>query len=328
MSGSSDRAEGGRSGLLPVDKPAGPTSHDVVARARKALGERRVGHTGTLDPFASGLLLLLIGPATRLSEYITGLDKTYEATARLGVSTDTLDPEGEPLERDEAWRALGEDEVRGALESLRGRHPQVPPRYSAKKVRGETAHRRVRRGESVELDAVEVEIHEIELLEVLLPEVRFRLRSSSGTYVRAVARDLGVRLGTAAHLTALRRTGVGSFRVEDALPDAALESAGGTGEGPSVLDRVSEVWVPAVAALRHLPVLEVDESAEEDLRHGRPVALPHPEEGAPGGGSEAPSGGPEAPEGAPIALVRGGRLLAVGERLGARIQPRKVFRGG
>ncbi|MBW3535341.1 MAG: tRNA pseudouridine(55) synthase TruB, partial [Gemmatimonadetes bacterium] len=210
-------------GVLPVDKPAGPTSHDVVGMARRALETRRVGHTGTLDPFATGLLLLCVGPATRLSEYLTGLDKTYEATALLGTRTETEDAEGAVVSRDDRWKALEPSEVRDAVAAMVGPMAQVPPAFSAKKVAGEAAHRRARRGESFTLEAVVVEVYAAELLEVALPEIRFRVRCSSGTYVRALARDLGESLGTGAHLTALRRTRVGAFPVDGALPPPALE---------------------------------------------------------------------------------------------------------
>src|SRR5690606_28992033 len=133
-------------GVLPVDKPEGPTSHDVVALARRALGIRRIGHTGTLDPFATGLLLLCIGPATRLAEYLTGLDKTYEAVARLGVATDTLDHTGEVVQRSDGWQALSPEAVRNAFEEQRGRRLQTPPVYSAKKIGGRRAYELARKG--------------------------------------------------------------------------------------------------------------------------------------------------------------------------------------
>ncbi|NIP58321.1 MAG: tRNA pseudouridine(55) synthase TruB, partial [Gemmatimonadetes bacterium] len=205
----------GADGVLPVDKPVGPTSHDVVARARRALDTGRIGHTGTLDPFASGLLLLCVGPATRLSEYLTALEKSYVAVARLGVGTDTLDPEGAVVERSDSWSELDRARIEEASASFLGRREQVPPQFSAKKVGGEAMYARARRGERVELSPIPVEIHELELLGVDLPDVRLRIRCSSGTYVRALARDLGAALGEPAHLAELRRTAVGSFRVQD-----------------------------------------------------------------------------------------------------------------
>jgi tRNA pseudouridine55 synthase len=203
--------------VLPVDKPEGPTSHDVVAAARKALSERRIGHTGTLDPFASGLLLLCVGRATRLAEYFSGLDKEYEAEARLGIATDTLDRDGNVVAVSERWSEVTEEGLEAALGALRGDIEQVPPQFSAKKVEGERAYKSARDGRRVELPPVPVTVRELTLTGVDLPFVRFRVRCSSGTYVRALARDLGAGLGVGAHLTALRRTAVGPRSVEGAL---------------------------------------------------------------------------------------------------------------
>lgn len=285
--------------VLPVDKPEGPTSHDVVARARSALDTRKVGHTGTLDPFASGLLLLCVDAATRLSEYLTALPKTYLATARLGVRTDTLDPEGEVVASSEAWTGLEPDEIREALEGFRGPQRQVPPQFSAKKVGGEAMYEKARRGQRVELEPVEVEIHGIELLGTELPEVRFRLRVSSGTYVRAVARDLGDALGLPAHLTALRRTGIGGLDVDDAVPLDALDRE----------EAVRRAALSPARALAHLPRVAVGEDDARRLATGQTVR---------------PAGGETPPTGA-VALIHGDVLVAVGEPRGAVIQPRKVF---
>jgi tRNA pseudouridine55 synthase len=161
-------------GVLLVDKPVGPTSHDVVQRVRRTLGDRRVGHTGTLDPIASGLLLLCVGPATRLSEYLSGFHKEYDALVRLGASTTTHDLEGDVTARSDAWRTLSPAQLEAALCGLEGRLLQVPPEFSAKKVGGEAAHRKARRGESVVLPAAEVWIHALELMDVDLPDVRVR----------------------------------------------------------------------------------------------------------------------------------------------------------
>ena len=291
----------GAGGVLPVDKPAGPTSHDVVARARRSLGTRRVGHTGTLDPFATGLLLLCVGPATRLSQYLTGLDKTYEATAVLGVRTETDDPEGAVVASDERWRGLSREEVEGALAARVGRQAQVPPAFSAKKVGGEAAHRRARRGEAVALEPVEVEVFEAGLLDLALPEARFRVRCSSGTYVRALARDLGEDLGTGAHLSALRRTGVGPFGVEGALSLEALDD-------PAA---VAAAWIPPARALAHLPRVEVSADEAARLAHGQTLR---------------PASDAAPPEG-PVAAVREGELVAVGEMEEGALRPRKVFQG-
>jgi tRNA pseudouridine55 synthase len=287
------------SGVLPVDKPEGPTSHDAVAQARRALRLRRVGHTGTLDPFASGLLLLCLGPATRLAEYLTALPKRYLATLRLGAATDTDDRMGEMVSRSEGWRALGEGEVRAALLEQQGERAQLPPVYSAKKVGGERMYAAARRGEEVHRTPVPVTIHSIEVLRVDLPEVEFDVRCSSGTYIRAVARDAGERLGVGAHLTRLRRTEVGGFAVGDALTLDALVDP----------EAVRAALLAPAAAVRHLPPVIVEEDGARALAHGRPVPAPG-----------------DAPAGVPLALLSpGGELLAIGERSGDHVQPRKVL---
>ncbi|HUG41440.1 MAG TPA: tRNA pseudouridine(55) synthase TruB [Longimicrobiales bacterium] len=288
-------------GVVPVDKPAGPTSHDVVAAARRALGLRRIGHTGTLDPFATGLLLLCLGPATRLSEYLTGLPKRYEANARLGVRTDTLDSTGAVLARNDAWRALAPESIGEAFEAERGTHLQQPPAYSAKKVGGRRAHELAREGEAVHPDPVEVTVHSLEVLEVDGPLVRFTLECSSGTYVRAVARDAGERLGVGAHLTQLRRTAIGTFRVEDALQTDRLD------------DRVAatSALISPLEALRHLPAATLDADAARRVRTGQAVPWP--------------GRGPAGPGGGLVALASGGELVAVAERDGDLLRPRKVF---
>ena len=251
-------------GVLPADKPAGPTSHDIVDAARRALGERRIGHTGTLDPFASGLLLLCIGPATRLAEYLIGLPKSYRATARLGEATDTLDPDGTVTRTSDAWRALPESVVRRAFEGHVGQREQRPPAYSAKKVGGERLHEKARRGEAVEAEPVRIRIHRLAVEDVDPPDVTFTLTCSSGTYVRAVARDVGEALGCGAHLTALRRTAIGPHRVDGALSLEELNDPG----------RVAGAMLTPLAALAHLPRLELDAEAAAAVAHGRPVPAP------------------------------------------------------
>ena len=250
-------------GFLAVDKPAGPTSHDIVAEARRALKIRKVGHAGTLDPFATGLLLLAVGAATRLIEYLGPLEKEYVATARLGETTETLDPEGESAFVSDEWQKLNGEEIVVALNSFVGQMDQMPPVFSAKKVRGESAHRRARRGEPVELRPSPVTIHEVEVLALSLPEVTFRLRCSTGTYVRSVARDLGERLGVGGYLSALRRTAIGPFRVEDALAPTDLGDPEKVGSG----------LLSPRQALQHLPGLEVGETEFQRLGQGQSIAL-------------------------------------------------------
>ncbi len=203
------------SGLVVVDKPGGITSHDVVSRVRRLSGTRKVGHAGTLDPMATGVLVLALNRATRLLGHLTLEDKRYDATIRLGATTSTDDAEGDLLES-RATDDLTDDAVRRALATFVGPLDQVPSAVSAVKVDGKRAYARVRAGESVELPSRRIVIHSLEVDTVELPDVRVSLHCSSGTYVRAIARDLGAALGVGGHLTALRRTAVGSFTLDDA----------------------------------------------------------------------------------------------------------------
>lgn len=284
-------------GILLVDKPAGVTSHDVVAVVRRALAVRKVGHAGTLDPFATGLLVLGIGRATRLLEYLTGLDKEYEATARFGVATDSQDPEGAVIAEDDCWEDLTADRIRAVAGGMVGSLLRSPPVYSAVKVGGVPAHRRVRRGESVELPPREATVHALEVLGVDLPEVRFRVACSSGTYVRSLGVELGQRLGTGCHLTALRRTRVGTFDVRDAV---GLEAVRGGGIP-------ARARVDAVSALAHLPRVVVGPDEAAMLATGKKV----------------PNGAPEC--GAAVFALPGDRLVAVGAVRDGVLEPRKVF---
>jgi tRNA pseudouridine55 synthase len=290
--------------VLPLDKPSGPTSHDVVARARKALGLRRVGHSGTLDPFATGLLLLCIGPATRISEYLQGLPKTYLATAVLGVSTDSLDLDGSVTERRPVPDALDREAVSAALGSFVGGYAQVPPQFSAKKVGGEAMHRKARRGESVPLPPVPVTIHEAELVSFDSPTVTFRITCSAGTYVRSLARDLGDRLGTGAHLVALRRERIGVLTVSHALPADRL------GDPDAVVDHA----MAPLEALAHLPRVEMTPAEGRRIQNGQAVPVAALEAGE----------GDDLSEGL-VVLSLAGRLLAMAELVEGSIRPRKVF---
>src|SRR4051812_34102260 len=234
-------------GVLLVDKPRGPTSHDVVAIARRALGTRRVGHTGTLDPFATGLLLLCVGPATRVAEFLTGLPKRYRARVRLGVRTTTDDPEGEVEAESDAWRALTRADVDRELAALRGPQLQTPPRFSAKKIGGRAAYQLARRGDEVVLAPAAVEVFELDVVAWDPPDLDLDVACSSGTYVRAIARDLGEALGVGAHLTALRRTSVGGFTLDGALTLDTLGDAAAVAAG----------WIEPARAVAHLPCVEV-----------------------------------------------------------------------
>jgi tRNA pseudouridine55 synthase len=250
-----------------VDKPAGPTSHDVVAAVRRALGERRVGHAGTLDPPASGLLVVLAGRATRLARFTSGLVKRYTGTVQLGTETSTDDATGIPVAGpDEHWRAAGLERLRTALEEIRGRTAQLPPAVSAKKVAGERAYRVSRRGETPDLHPVPVTVYRLDLVDADLEAGRLGIvvECSAGTYVRAIARDVGRALGSLAHLTALRRTGIGPWQVGDALP---LDQV-----GPAALRPMAE-------AVAHLPHVDLAAADAAKLAHGQRLATARPEEG-------------------------------------------------
>lgn len=297
-------------GLLLVDKPEGVTSHDVVFRVRRRLGVRRIGHTGTLDPFATGLLLLLVGPFTRLADLYHGLPKSYDATMALGRETDTDDLTGKTVSEDAGWRGLDAEAIRTSVAARKGVGRQVPPAYSARRAGGERAYALARRGEHPELDAREVRIHEIEVTDIDLPRVRFRASVSTGTYVRALARDIGRDLGPGAHLTALRRAAIGSFGVDGATsPDAAAKAVAAA----------SAAWRPGLAALPWVPRRELNEGERDEIRFGRSVergdVLPPPQ-------SARDSVGPIA---APVALHASDDLFAIAEERDGRLYPKKVF---
>ncbi len=247
----------GPRGILLVDKPAGITSHDVVARARRALHTRKIGHAGTLDPMATGLLVLGVGSATRLLTYIVGLDKTYEATIRLGVSTDSDDADGAETARVDA-AAIGDAAIAAGIAALTGTIAQVPSRVSAIKVGGRRAYDLARAGEQVELTAREVTVSRFALLQTRrgdgVIDLDVVVDCTSGTYIRALARDLGAALGVGGHLTALRRTRIGPFEVADAVQ----EIAPGT---PLRSD--------AEVASSVLGVFAVTADEARDLRHGK-----------------------------------------------------------
>jgi len=286
-------------GVLPVDKPAGPTSHDAVAAVRRALRTRQVGHTGTLDPFASGLLLVCVGPATRLAEYLTGMPKTYLATMRLGVATDTDDLTGDMIASSDDWRSISREQVEAALATQVGTIQQLPPLYSAKKVAGERMYAAARRGEEVERTPSAVTIYTIRLTSFDLPDVEFEVECGAGTYIRAIARDVGDALGVGGHLRTLRRTAVGPHSVDGAVPLSELGDA----------ERVAAAMLAPLEAVAQMPRVVVDEAGLALLRHGRAVPA-----------------SPETPSGAAVALAsEGGELLAVGERHGDVVRPRKVF---
>ena len=264
----------GRSGILLIDKPAGITSHDVVARTRKRAGTRKVGHAGTLDPMATGLLVLGINNSTRLLTSLVGLDKEYFATIRLGSATNTDDADGEPIEVAEPGRleTLTAAAVSAALVPLTGTIRQVPSSVSAIRVDGKRAYTLVREGETVELAARSVTVSALEVFGSRrgagFYDLDVRVRCSSGTYIRAIARDLGASLGVGGHLTALRRSMIGPFSVADA---SELES----------LDVAAALIAPATIATALFPVFALDADQAVDLGHGKRLVAERPD-GLPG----------------------------------------------
>ncbi len=250
-----------RAALFLLDKPPGPTSHDLVALVRRLTGIKRVGHGGTLDPLASGLLPVFVGTATRLIEYLTEQDKCYEADLRLGIQTDTDDAEGVPV-HEAPVPDLTLAEVDAALAPFRGEIQQVPPTFSAIKVGGVTAHRAARRGEPLEMTARTVTIHELAALHYTPPLVHIRMRCGSGTYVRAVARDLGRALGCGAHVVAMRRTAINGVSADQAVAPAALEAAFAEGRG-------WDLGAPLDTFLRHWPHVTLNPEQRALIAHGR-----------------------------------------------------------
>jgi len=281
-------AEG--SGLLLVDKPAGITSHDVVAIVRRAAGSHRAGHTGTLDPFATGLLVVLTGRGTRLIPYIDGEPKVYDATIRLGVETDTDDATGTAIRDAEPPT---DEVVDTAIAQLTGEIDQMPPAYSAKKVSGVRAYAAARRGAALELRPTRVTIREWRLLARRGADIDVRITCSGGTYIRALARDLGRLTGSAAHLSALRRVRSGNFAVDDAVTLDALRAG-------SVRLRPLRDAVPL------LPVQSLEPPELTRVLHGNPI--------------DAKTGGSR------VALLDGDALVAVAARTGDTLSPTLVLR--
>jgi tRNA pseudouridine55 synthase len=258
-----------------VDKPVGPTSFTVVRQIRRATGVRRVGHGGTLDPLASGVLPVCLGEATKLAPFLLGADKEYEVTIRFGVETDTDDADGTVTETRDP-RRVSEAVLRHALERFRGRISQVPPAFSAIKRDGRPLYDYARAGQRINVSPREVTIHGLDLLGFGGPDdVRLHVHCSKGTYVRALARDLGRALEVGAHVTALRRTRSGPFALADAR---ALDQILGalSGELPSALPLVR-----LAAALGHLPQVQVEEALARDLRAGKRVAWATATQGSP-----------------------------------------------
>ncbi len=263
-------------GALIIDKPEGFTSHDVVARIRRATGMRRVGHAGTLDPFATGVLVCCIGRATRLVQFLVGLDKEYEAKVRLGYATDTQDRTGKQITPLRSSNELSLEDLRRVLDQFTGQQLQTPPMFSAKKVGGERLYRAARAGREVEREPVSVTVHSIKLIEEEgsawnvtgdgTSDFRVSVRCTSGTYVRTLAHDIGERLGVGAHLVELRRTAVGHFRLRDALKLDEVEAMARE-------DLCAGLMSP-FGMLSHLPALRLDDERVSLVTNGRAFSLP------------------------------------------------------
>ncbi len=251
-------------GILNVEKPAGRTSFQIVALVRRQSGVKKVGHAGTLDPIATGVLLICLGQAVRVSEYLMELPKTYRGTVRLGVATDTYDAAGIPVFEGDT-EAVSEERLRVALEALERQEQQVPPSHSAVKVGGTPAYRLARAGRPVRLRPRKARIERIDLISYRPPlVVEIEVQCGKGTYIRTLAHDLGRLLGCGAHLQALRRTAVGPFSSEDAISTQRLETALADGTWQHLL-------LPLDYGLGHVPTVHLDAEMEKEVRYGRPL---------------------------------------------------------
>ncbi|HET7892806.1 MAG TPA: tRNA pseudouridine(55) synthase TruB [Candidatus Sulfotelmatobacter sp.] len=259
-------------GVLIIDKPAGLTSHDVVNRARRILHERSIGHLGTLDPMATGVLPLVTGTLTRLAQFYTASEKTYEGTVRFGFATDTYDAEGEPTTTPQTVN-LRAEEVEAVAGRFRGLLEQTPPPFSAKKIHGVPAYKLARQQKDVVLKPVQVEIKEFVILNVEVDRVRFRARVASGTYMRSVAHEMGRELACGAHLESLRRTSVAEFNLEDAHPleEVATAAADASENASPGLD---DLFIHPRKLLPQFPSVTADEPTAARIRSGRTVNLP------------------------------------------------------
>jgi tRNA pseudouridine55 synthase len=253
-------------GILVIDKPAGLSSHDVVNRVRRILDQRSVGHLGTLDPLATGILPLVVGNLTRLAQFYTGSEKNYEGAIRLGFATDTYDADGDPTSAPQPV-AVTLDQLATIAAQFRGKIAQIPPPFSAKKIKGVPAYKLARKKQDVPLAPVQVEVKEFEILACDRDTATFRARVSSGTYIRSIAHAIGRVLGCGAHLAALRRTVVAEFTLEDAHTLASLEAARRE-------DRLDEVLIHPRKLLPHFPSVAVNEEQAARIRTGQTVNLP------------------------------------------------------
>lgn len=258
-------------GVLLIDKPIGPTSHDVVARVRRALDTRAVGHAGTLDPMASGLLVALVNEATKLSPYLSADDKVYDATIRFGAETDTLDAQGNVTRTSDLPRDMSKEAIQAACSSMSGKVMQKAPAVSAIKVDGKALHARVRAGEDVDAPVREVLLREALVEDVTATDAHVRVDCGKGFYVRSFARDLGELLGSLAHLTALRRTQSGQYDVSHAVDFVLVqEAANGSAAAKATL---REKLLSLEQATSTLPRVSLNAQGTEDVRHGRALSV-------------------------------------------------------
>jgi len=292
--------DGGNEGILVVDKATGPTSHDVVAMARRTLQVRRIGHCGTLDPLASGVLVLCIGPLTRLSDWISRGGKEYGATLRLGATSSTDDALGEIQPGGEEVPCI--EQIEAAMVPLRGWIDQVPPAHSAVKVDGVRSYRRARRNEAIQLSPRQVRVDRFEIVDFEVPRLRTRVECGKGTYIRSLARDLGVALGCGAYVETLRRLRIGTMRVEDAVGLETLRSG-------DDYEALQAAYVePRLALQGILEPLDIDADAARVFAHGQPLTVvdAQPDEER--------------------AIFAGGRFVGIGRTgEGGRVQPARVF---
>jgi len=290
-------------GVLNINKPAGMTSHDVVLALRRMLKEKRIGHTGTLDPLATGVLVLCVGKATRIAQYLEAGDKEYQAVMRLGVTTDTLDSEGQVLET-RSYKPPERENILEVMEGFLGQIMQQPPAYSALKVGGVPSYKLARQGRAEPLKPRSVTIHGLELTAYENPFVSFTVKCSKGVYVRSLCADIGERLGMGAHLTGLVRTRSGRFCIADAV---TLEQLGAM--TPSTVE--AQVLVPMSDALADLPKVLLNEGDAVRVMHGNQMSCPDTLKGSSGG------------------LVRledgSGRLLALARASAGVLKPELVF---
>lgn len=264
MSGTSSQI--GPFGFLNINKPAGPTSHDIVSIVRRVTGERRAGHAGTLDPFAEGVLVVGIGSATRLIEFATASRKTYRAEVTLGISTNTFDLEGTVQAMRSVPQSLDTRQIEEALTVFRGAILQRPPIFSAKKVAGKPAYSRARAGEVLEIAPVQVEIYQLTLLDVRIPKLVLQVECSPGTYIRSIAHELGEELGYGAVLSRLVRLASGDFTLDNALPLATLQEAVSEGTW-------KQHMLPPETAVSHLPAISLDPDGLLAIYHGRTITF-------------------------------------------------------